>query len=111
MNHQGFSLNNGFWKSYRKATLIIKVSIISLLLLSSCYPLKFTSDNVLKLRVGMTSNEVIEIFEKPMKTKATTCGSATDNPWGCIIWYYGEYEPYFVFSEIGGVLFLNSWET
>ena len=112
MNYQGYSLRHVFWKSYRKTNLLVKVSIISLVLLSSCYASKFTSDNVLKLRVGMTSNEVIEIFGKPIKTEATTCGSATGKPWGCIFWYYGDYVPYFVFSqEADGVLYLNSWKT
>lgn len=99
-----------------KTNLLIKVSIISLLLLSSCYATqstsasKFTSDNAMKLRVGMTSTEIIEIFGKPMKTSAMTCGSATPNPWSCIIWYYGEYRPSFTFEQgKDGVLYLNSW--
>ena len=96
------------WKSCCKT--LIKVSIISLLLLSSCYASKFTSDNQLKLKPGMTNTEVIEIFGKPMKTGATTCGSATDNPWTCILWYYGEYSPCLYFSQgSDGVLYLNSW--
>ena len=111
MNYQGYSLRHVLSKSYWKTNLLVKAAIMSLLLLSSCYSLKFTSDNVMKLRVGMTSDEVIEIFGKPMSTKATTCGTSTGDPWGCILWYYGEYKPYFIFSEIGGVLFLNSWET
>lgn len=116
MNYQGYSLRQVFRKTYRKTNLLIKVSIISLLLLSSCYSLqpipasKFTPDNVLKLKVGMTSTEVIAIFGKPMKTSATTCGSATDNPWSCIIWIYGEFTPRLTFEQgPEDVLYLNSW--
>jgi hypothetical protein len=94
-----------------KTHLLIKVLIISLLLLSGCSASKFTSDNILKLKIGMTSTEVIEIFGKPIKTEANTCGAGVGKPWTCISWYYGEYRPRFVFvQEIDGVLYLNSWE-
>lgn len=110
MNSQIYTLRNVFWKSCSKTNILIKVSIISLLLLSSCYASKFTSDNAMKLKPGMTSTEVIEIFGKPMKTEATTCGSATNNPWTCIIWRYGEYSPRLTFEQgKDGVLYLNSW--
>ena len=110
MISQIYTLRNVFCKSCSKTGLLIKVSIISLLLLNSCYASKFTSDNAMKLKVGMTSTEVVEIFGKPMKTSAMTCGSATDNPWSCIIWYYGEYRPSFTFAQgPDGVLYLNSW--
>jgi hypothetical protein len=93
-----------------KINILIKVSIISLLLLSSCYVSKFTSDNVMKLKVGMTSSEVVNIFGKPLKTSATTCGSSTSRPWSCIIWYYGNITPMFTFQQgEDGVLYLNSW--
>ncbi len=105
MDYQGYS------PVYNNKSLIIKVAIISLLLLESCYSMRFTSDNMMKLKAGMTSNEVIQVFGKPMKTSGTTCGSATDKPWQCIIWYYGEYSPYLVFSqESNGDLYLNSWQ-
>ena len=93
-----------------KTNALLKVSIISLLLLSGCYASKFTSDNQMKLKPGMTSTEVIEIFGKPIKIDATTCGSATANPWTCIIWYYGEYSPRLTFQRgSDDVLYLNSW--
>jgi hypothetical protein len=64
----------------------------------------------MKLKVGMTSNEVIEIFGKPMKTGANTCGSSTSKPWTCIIWYYGDYTPSLYFQQgADGILYLNSW--
>jgi hypothetical protein len=116
MNSQIYTLRNVFWKSFSKTNILIKISIISLLLLSSCYSLqpipasKFTPDNALKLKVGMTSTEVIAIFGKPMKTSATTCGSATDKPWSCIIWHYGEFTPMLTFEQgPDDVLYLNSW--
>jgi hypothetical protein len=97
-------------KSCSKTNLLIKVSVISLLLLSSCYAAKFTPDNQLKLKPGMTSTEVMGIFGKPMKTSATTCGASTSNPWPCIVWYYGDVTPMLIFSqEKDGVLYLNGW--
>lgn len=96
MNYQGYSLRLVFWKSLRKTNLLVKAAIISLLFLSSCYSTqfaspssKFTSDNILKLKVGMSSTEVIEIFGKPMKTSATTCGAATSDPfflYNLVLW-------------------------
>jgi len=110
MIDQVYYLRNGFRKSFSKINLLITVSIFSLLLLSSCYSTRFTSDNVMKLKVGMTSFEVLTIFGKPMKTSATTCGSSSNNPWSCIIWYYGDYKPMFIFQQgENGVLYLNSW--
>ena len=110
MNSQIYTLRNAFWKSYRKTSIFIKVSILSLLLLSSCYTSRFTSDNAMKLKVGMTSSEVVAIFGKPMKTSAMTCGSGTPNPWSCIIWHYGDFTPMFTFQQgEDGVLYLNSW--
>jgi hypothetical protein len=110
MNYQDHSHKQVFWKYYRKTNLLIKVSIVSLLLLSSCYELRFTSNNVIKLKTGMTSTEVIEIFGKPKRTSATTCGTAAGKPWSCIIWYYGDITPSLFFSEgPDGVLYLNSW--
>lgn len=110
MNYHSISHTNVSYKSGIKINILIKISIISFLFLSSCYSAKFTTDNVLKLKVGMTSTEVISIFGKPMKTSATTCGTATDKPWTCIIWYYGEYTPMLTFQQgPDDVLYLNSW--
>jgi hypothetical protein len=110
MNSQTYTLKNGFWKSGSNTRMLIKVSILCLLLLSSCYASKFTSDNVMKLKIGMTSSEVINIFGKPLKTSATTCGASTSNPWPCIVWFYGDVTPMFIFTqENDGVLYLNSW--
>lgn len=116
MNSQFYTLRNVFWKSCSKTNILIKASIISLLLLSSCYASqftpasKFTSNNVIKLKVGMTSSEVVAIFGKPMKTSAMTCGSATSNPWSCVIWFYGDVTPMLTFQQgADDVLYLNSW--
>jgi hypothetical protein len=90
-----------------KKHTLVKASIISLLLLSSCYASKFTIDNQMKLKVGMTSTEVIEIFGKPRKISAAVCGTGT-GLWNCITWYYGERS--LTFSDRGGVLYLNNWD-
>jgi hypothetical protein len=110
MDSQTYTFRNVFLKSCCKTNILIKVLILSLLLLSSCYTSRFTPDNALKLKVGMTSAEVVAIFGKPKKTSAMTCGSSTSRPWSCILWYYGDYTPYFTFQQgEDGVLYLNSW--
>ena len=117
MNYQGLWSVNVSLRAFREAKLIIAVTIISLFLLSSCYPTqyassssKFTTDNILKLKVGMSSNEVIAIFGKPIKTSGSTCGGAVGKPWTCITWFYGDYTPSLTFQqEQDGILYLNSW--
>ena len=47
---------------------------------------EFTSDRVLGLRVGLTTDEVIALFGQPDRTEATTCGSQSGSPWQCLIW-------------------------
>jgi len=86
--------------------------LISLVILASgCYSTRFTSQNIMKLKVGMSDKEVIEIFGYPQRTEAGTCGQGLGNPWTCITWYYGEYRPWLRFQQFSdGSLTLNSWE-
>lgn len=51
--------------------------------------LTFTSSNVMKLKVGMTTNEVTTIFGAPDRMRSTTCGSrTTSGSWSCLVWEY-----------------------
>ncbi len=85
--------------------------ILILFFLSSCYSTQFTQSNIMKLKVGMTSEEVIKIFGNPYKTEASTCGGAYGRPWRCIIWKYGEWKPRLTFqTDSYGNLTLNSWD-
>lgn len=75
----------------------------------------FTQENILKLRPGMSSEEVIAIFGMPIKTEAATCGQAFGKPWLCITWYYDRtdflYAKRLTFHEGENQrLYLNSWQ-
>ena len=49
----------------------------------------FTSDNVMRLKVGMTTDEVITLFRRPNRIERSTCGGKTPGgPWPCIVWEY-----------------------
>lgn len=84
-------------------------------LLTSCttLPSSFTTENIMKTHPGMSSDEIIELYEKPKSIRTTTCGSKTDNPWSCTIWEYGEF-PYdratFYFSGEYGSYILNNFD-
>ena len=76
-----------------------------------CYSARFTQDNIMKLRLGMTDHEVLATFGKPLKTEARTCGQGLGEPWTCIIWYYGEWKPRLVFAvKSDGSFSLSGWD-
>jgi len=73
-------------------SLIIVIFIISLAIwgcpITAQSFSKFTQRNIIKLKIRMTSEEVIQIFGYPLRTSASTCGQALGKPWKCISWYY-----------------------
>lgn len=72
----------------------IFIVLLFLLILNGCtstrftHPTRFTQENIMKLRPGMSAEEVIAIFGNPIKTEAKICGGATNRPWSCITWWY-----------------------
>ena len=76
-------------------------------------PASFTSENVLKIRQGMGSGEILREFGAPRSVRQAVCGASTGRPWTCTTWEYGEF-PYarasFTFSAEGGLLILNNFE-
>lgn len=103
------------WKNY---SIVI---YFFLFLLTSCSvsqystsnSLGFTQEKIMKLRTGMTSEEIAILFGNPLRTEATQYGLATPNPWTAIIWYYDSKEfstKKFIFSQQNGTLYLVSWE-
>lgn len=81
------------------------------LFLFTCTPPQFTQENIMKIKVGMSDKEVINLFGYPKKTEASTCGQLLKKPWTCIKWYYGDWKPRFTFQQgDDGNLYLNSWE-
>lgn len=67
----------------------------------------------MKIREGMTSNEILTTFGQPKNVSQTVCGGATGNPWKCTTWEYGEF-PYdrasFTFREESNSLILNNYK-
>lgn len=78
-------------------------------------PTSFSRENIVKLRVGMTSEEVVKIFGLPLKTEADVCGETTPSPWTCITWWYNSkslaQSTRMVFEVHNEILYLNRWVT
>ena len=75
----------------------------------------FNEENIDKLKIGMSSTEVREIFGAPIEVSVSTCGSATaSGAWTCETWKYRTSSSYrmnnFVFSVDKGAKLLNSWD-
>lgn len=80
-------------------------------------PSRWSQDNVMKLYVGMSAEQVDALFGMPVSTQGTTCGSETKKPWTCIIWNYNAHPNlynqkvrifYFAYGKAG--LYLVSWQ-
>jgi len=90
--------------------------ILALVLtLSSCstlfLPSTFTTENIMKVHQGMSSEEILTLFGKPKDFSVRICGQPP-NQWTCTTWEYGEF-PYdrasFSFSGNHGSLRLNDF--
>ena len=101
----------------------IILSLLMLLLLTSCetiststsaLPASFTTENILKIYQGMTSDEILALFGEPKSVSSDVCGGATaTGTWTCTTWKYGD-SPYdnakFTFSGEHGSYILNSFD-
>jgi len=82
--------------------------------LSSCstLPTTFTTENIMKVHQGMSSNEILSFFGKPKNISVSVCGTPP-NQWTCTTWEYGEF-PYdrasFTFSGEHDSLKLNNFK-
>lgn len=55
----------------------------------------FTGANVMGLKVGLTTDEVVSVFGKPTRIRSLTCGGATQRgEWSCLVWEYDVEESY-----------------
>lgn len=75
-------------------------------------PSKFTMENIERLRVGMTSEEVKTLFGNPSEIDRRTCGTSTEAPWNCEMWSYKK--PNYktdrmTFQVLGDMKLLNNW--
>jgi len=102
----------------------IRASILFLLIiatfsLTSCatYPMSalpasFTTNNILKVHQGMSSDKIMELFGEPRSIRSAICGRAPDQ-WRCTTWKYGD-PPYdnasFTFSGEHGSYILNNFD-
>jgi hypothetical protein len=73
---------------------------------------RFTTENIMKVRAGMRSNEILEMFCAPKNVSQSVCGAAVGKPWTCITWEYGEHYydwASFTFAGHSGSLVLNDF--
>lgn len=68
---------------------------LTILVLSSCstLPGTFTTEKVMKIHQGMSSDEIITMFGTPRNVSQSVCGSNTGHSWTCTTWEYGQF-PY-----------------
>jgi hypothetical protein len=89
------------------------------LLLSACesvststLPASFTTENIMKVHQGMSSDEILQLFGEPKNIGSAVCGRPP-NQWTCTTWEYGEF-PYahasFTFSGEHGSYILNDFD-
>jgi hypothetical protein len=82
--------------------------------LASCsgLPSTFTTEKVMRVHQGMSSNEILTLFGEPKTISVNICGRPPDQ-WTCTTWRYGEF-PYdrasFTFSGEHDTLLLNNFE-
>jgi len=93
--------------------------LLTPLLLTSCetmstsaLPSSFTTENVMKVHQGMSSDEILRVFGEPKSINSAVCGSIP-NQWTCTTWEYSEF-PYdrasFTFSGEHGSYILNNFD-
>ena len=80
----------------------------------SALPSSFSTENIMKIHPGMSSDEILVLFGEPKNIKSAVCGGAAiDNPWNCTTWEYGN-SPYdnarFTFSGQHGSYILNNFD-
>ena len=100
--------------------LVCLISFILLApLLASCetmsmsaLPSSFSTENIMKLHQGMSSDEILALFGEPKSIRSSICGRAP-NQWSCTTWEYGD-PPYdnasFTFSGEHGSYILNNFD-
>ncbi len=69
--------------------------ILSIGFLSACstLPTSFSTDNIMKVHQGMSSDEILKMFGKPKSVSQAVCGADTGHTWTCTTWEYGAF-PY-----------------
>ncbi len=98
---------------------LLSFILLAPLLLTSCetmsmsaLPSSFTTENIMKVHQGMSSDEILALFGEPKSIRSAICGRAP-NQWNCTTWEYGD-SPYdnasFTFSGEHGFYILNNFD-
>lgn len=78
----------------------------------SALPATFSTENIMQVHQGMSSDEILAMFGEPKSVDVAVCGMPP-NQWTCTTWEYGEF-PYerasFTFNGKHDSLKLNSFE-
>ena len=74
---------------------------------------KFSTENIMKVRQGLSSNRILELFGPPKNISQSMCGASVGRPWSCTTWEYGGFpgpRASFTFADVGGNLVLNNFD-
>ena len=88
------------------------LSCLMSLLLVSCFPMRFSTKNIMKVHQGMGSDEIRALFGDPKDVSVNICGMPP-NQWTCTTWEYGGGifgEARFTFSGEHDSLKLNNFD-
>jgi hypothetical protein len=76
-------------------------------------PDSFTSEKIMKVHQGVSSDEIVKAFGFPVNISQGVCGASSGNAWTCTTWEYGKF-PYerasFTFSGNQGSYILNDFK-
>lgn len=76
-------------------------------------PESFTTENIMKVKQGISHPEIFELFGAPRNVRQSTCGAGIGEPWICTTWEYGN-PPYanarFTFSLGEDTMLLNDFK-
>jgi hypothetical protein len=74
---------------------------------------RFTTENIMQVHKGISSNKILEMFGAPKNVSQSVCGASVGKPWTCTTWEYGEL-PFgwasFTFSGDSRALTLNNFD-
>ncbi len=113
--------NMGVWKfpydnasfTFREKNNVLLLNSFDIERVESDLPKSFSTANVMKVKHGMSHNEVYKIFGPPRNVSQSVCGGATPQPWVCTKWEYGN-SPYananFTFSLGEKSMLLNDFK-
>ena len=95
------------------STLILLTSCTASELNSLSFNSTFSTEKVMKLENGMTSDEIVQMFGNPNSVRTAVCGKDHGQAWDCTFWEYGKFGSgyaSFTFQKMGGKLLVNSFK-